>query len=242
MRLRFELFRLTRHDVNPNAAMGLMDAGKPSGTLSPSMPERKCGDCAAKMVSPVVCPSCGMLFPIPPGTDHFLLLGLPRGFDLDEARLRNVYRLIARGVHPDRFGGQSEKVRNLATSLSAALNEAVAVLGDPLRRADYLLTLAGGPSAMEERGVPGPLLTEVMVLREAIDAERESDDRISLKRIRDDLEKRREGVRTSVADLAGRLGNASATQRHELRLQLNSLKYLDNLLAQTEDSARAQTL
>ena len=77
---------------------------------------------------------------------HFERLGLPRRFPLDLAELERNYLARSRDVHPDHAGNDRASLE-----ASAALNEAYAVVRDPFRRADYLLTLAGGPSAAEQK-------------------------------------------------------------------------------------------
>lgn len=219
-----------------------MNTVQPSAMHAPGALAVRCSRCAAEMTSPVLCPACRTLFAPPAGIDHFRLLGLARAFSLDEVQLQSAYRALARAVHPDRFAGQSDETAALATTISASLNDALNVLCDPLRRADYLLFLAGGPSAMDERGVPGTLLAEIMTLREEIGAAREGDDRSALDRIRANLNDRRRDAMTVVTQLAGHLDQANEAQRHELRRQLNSLKYYDNLLAQAIENASAQPL
>lgn len=194
------------------------------------------------MASPVTCPSCRALFAIPPDTDHFGLLGLPRASKVEESRLQSAHRALSRAVHPDRFVGQGDDTSALAVTLSAALNEAYAVLADPLRRADYLLMRAGGPSAMEERGVPGSLLAEVMMLREEIDVAREVDDRATLERMRGELTDRRRKAMANVELQVEQIDRLTEAQRYDVRRALNSLKYLDNLLVQAQETAPAQEL
>lgn len=201
-----------------------------------------CPKCGAARNSPAVCLSCGAIFPVSSGTDPFALLGLPRSFALDEPVLHSAYRALSRAVHPDRFAQQGADAVARAMRVSAAVNEAHDVLRDPLRRADYLLTLAGGPSALEERGVPGDLLAEVMTRREAIDAAREGGDRATLEQIHGEVARQREAALAEVARLAGFLPGASLAQRQELRRRLNSMKYYDNLLAWTQEDVPTSAL
>jgi hypothetical protein len=64
---------------------------------------------------------------------HYDVLGVPA--DATQAEVRAAYRAAARDHHPD-AGGDAARMR--------ALNVAWAVLGDPVRRAAYDRTLAGG--------------------------------------------------------------------------------------------------
>ena len=132
--------------------------------------------CEANLAFPIVCSGCQTLYPRPQMADYFDLLGLERCYAVDEAKLEAACRALTRNVHPDRFTGQPDEVRAMATRLSAEVNQAVDVLKDPVRRANYMLELAGGPSAAEVHDVPGDLLMEVMTLREQIEeAQAQSD-------------------------------------------------------------------
>ncbi len=198
----------------------------PTTTSSP------CPHCGAARSSLIVCDECGSLCPAPSTATCFDLFALTPQFVLDDTALHKTYRNLTRRVHPDRFGGATSDVRDLATRLSARVNEAYGVLGDPLRRADHLLTLAGGPSAAEVRDVPGNLLAEVMTLREEIDQARSDDDTEAIDRHRDAINERRKNGLEDLAKLADRLDACDEDERGEFRKRLNSIKYFDNLLAQ----------
>lgn len=98
-------------------------------------------------------------------------------FAVDTATLRREFLRLQAKAHPD-MHPQSQK--NRAEAASARINEAFKTLTDPLRRAQYLLELAGrGHNAASDEAakVEDPeLLMEVLEAREAIeDAEREED-------------------------------------------------------------------
>ena len=75
--------------------------------------------------------------------DYFALFGLPRRYRFDGAQLDAAYRELQRGVHPDRHAAAGETERRLALQSSARVNEAYRALKDPVRRAQYLLSLQG---------------------------------------------------------------------------------------------------
>src|SRR5688500_6957367 len=95
---------------------------------------------------------------------HFERLGLPRRFRLDAAALERNYLARSREVHPDFTGNDPASLH-----ASAALNEAYATLREPFRRAEYLLGLAGGPSATEVKQMPAAFLEEMLELRMRIE-------------------------------------------------------------------------
>jgi molecular chaperone HscB len=61
------------------------------------------------------------------------------GFDLDPRSLRNTMLTRQRDLHPDRYASQGAKIVDLARELSGIVNEAYAVLADPLKRAEYIV-------------------------------------------------------------------------------------------------------
>ncbi len=149
---------------------------------------------------------------------------------MDEGQPHGAFRAIARKVHPDRFTTASADDRALATRLSAEVNQAHFVLSDPVRRADYLLELSGGPSAAELREVPTELLADIMTLREEIDEAKIAGDDGALLRYRESITARREATMLQIGALAESTANLDEPRRKELRLLINSIKYFDNLL------------
>ncbi|MDP1821212.1 MAG: DnaJ domain-containing protein [Acidimicrobiales bacterium] len=77
---------------------------------------------------------------------HYEVLGVAP--DADAAELRRAYVEQARQHHPDRVGGNADRMR--------AVNEAWAVLGDPGRRQQYDEARSGGPALAPPRRSPVP--------------------------------------------------------------------------------------
>ena len=190
----------------------------------------KCLNCEAKRTSPIVCEGCHSLYPLPHSADYFDLLSVPKLYAIDEAMLSAAFRAIARSVHPDRFGGERDEVHRLATRLSAEINQAFNVLKDPVKRADYMLELTGGPGAAGLREVPHGLLAEVMVLREQIDEAKAAGDTAAIDDHRTALAERREATIRQIAECADGLETSTEDQKKEMRRLLNSVKYYDSLL------------
>ncbi|MDA8389166.1 MAG: Fe-S protein assembly co-chaperone HscB [Gammaproteobacteria bacterium] len=103
--------------------------------------------------------------------NHFELFGLPVGYQVDERELARRHRELMSACHPDRFAQGSAQERRLAVQKSAALNEALKVLRDPIARARYLLELAGVSTEEETDTVMDPaFLVQQMEWREALEA------------------------------------------------------------------------
>jgi len=95
-------------------------------------------------------------------SNHFDVLGLPRTFALADADIEGHYLARSRETHPDFHQLAPSSEQRASLELTALLNEAYNTLRDPFKRAEYLLTLEGGPSAAEAREM-SPLFLEEML-------------------------------------------------------------------------------
>lgn len=159
--------------------------------------------------------------------DSFTLFGLERRFDIDAVRLEKSFLELSRALHPDRHRDVKEKARALAAT--AAMNQAYAVLKDRTKRAEYLLKLLGGPPADKDKRTPPGFLAEILEKREEV----ESSDGPSLAPLLADLEDREKAAWARIEELF-RAGDTS-----EIRLALNSLKYVTNLAEELRTKLRS---
>jgi molecular chaperone HscB len=103
------------------------------------------------------------------GKDFFALFGLPRRFALDAAELELLYRDVQARVHPDKFAHAGDGEKRLAMQLATHANEAYLTLKSPLKRAQYMLHLAGhDPQIEHNTAMPTDFLVEQMEWREAV--------------------------------------------------------------------------
>lgn len=192
----------------------------------------KCNTCEMLAQAPLVCADCHQLLAHVQGADYFELFGLPRRFDIDAAELNRKYLAISRNIHPDKFASAGGEMQSFALRASAAINKAFDVLADAHQRAEYLLERSGGKSAAEDKRVPQDLLARVMMLREEIEEAKASGDHAALDAMRGDVSAQKRRLHETIAELCTRLDGGEASMKDELRMQLNAVKYLDNLLAQ----------
>lgn len=189
----------------------------------------KCGACDRPQESPLFCGNCQTLHSAE-GRTFFELLGFDPVFDLDAAELRSAYLRCSRDTHPDRFGRHPDAAQQ-SERISATLNQAYQVLSDPLRRAEYLLELMGGPSAQQDKRVPQNVLNMSIMLREEIDEALSSGATTAVAGIRSQIQQRYDAVRAQIANLARGLPGDEEL-RSKLRLELNTVKYFQRLLEQ----------
>ncbi|WP_374444512.1 Fe-S protein assembly co-chaperone HscB [Stella sp.] len=161
------------------------------------------------------CATCGQVQP-PGQEDHFARLGLERRFDLDAAAVDRAYFARQRQVHPDRFARRSAREAALAESRSVSLNGAYQTLRDPLRRAAYLLELAGHPIAGDGATIADPeLLAEVMERREALS---EAETPAAVAAVAAEAARERAAAETALG-VAFAAGDYPAARRHATRLR-----------------------
>ena len=153
----------------------------------------------------MVCMRCGLRLRNH-ARDAFQILGVPRSFNVDEATLERRYRALQVQLHPDKFARSSDEERGAAEAASAVVNESVATVRAPLRRAKHLLSLydadasnivataRGGEDEGEEdddeaETVHDPeLLMKVMEAREEVEAAAGSSEKLESIRLRNEEE------------------------------------------------------
>lgn len=105
--------------------------------------------------------------------DDFTLMGLPRRYAVERARLDERWKALQGEVHPDRFAAEGAAAQRVAMQWAVRVNEAYQRLKDPLKRAAYLCELHGVPvDAENNTAMPAAFLMQQMEWREALDEAR----------------------------------------------------------------------
>ena len=139
------------------------------------------------------CHECGTI-QAPREVDHFTRFGLDRRFDLDRDQLAGRYEAFRRVFMAERLNGKSPRQKQLASDHLAAVEEAHGILRDPVRRAEYLLTLLDEPALADAQQA---VETEMSELRgELVGAA----DTVAIDRV---AHKARHGVEVCIRDLSG---------------------------------------
>lgn len=101
--------------------------------------------------------------------DHFALFGMPCSFAVDAGELERRYHELQGQVHPDKFANAQDADRRQAMQWATHANEAYQTLKYPLKRAQYLLHLAGHDAQVEHNtAMPTAFLVEQMEWRETV--------------------------------------------------------------------------
>jgi len=121
--------------------------------------------------------------------DYFTLFDQPRAFAIDEGALASRYRALQGATHPDRHAASGAGERRWAVQASSFVNDAFETLRRPLKRATYLLSLAGISIDEETDTAMDPMfLMQQMEWRESLEsASGASDPHAALDRIEREL-------------------------------------------------------
>jgi molecular chaperone HscB len=170
--------------------------------------------------------------------DYYAVLGIARGLNLSLDDLQKRFYELSRELHPDRFMLKSEAERQRALDMSSALNDAYRTLKDPIKRAQYLLSLEGFDiGEQRSNNVPPELLEEVFELNMALEEMRGGDDSA-----RPQLEQAENNFAGMLAasdqELIDLFVKYDASQSREVLTQirnvLNRRKYIFNLVSEVQ--------
>ena len=209
-----------------------------------------CWSCEKSAGPDALCAGCGAIQPVDPAADHFAVLGIGKAFAVDLAAIEKRYKEMSRQIHPDRFARADARARRASMERSVQLNRAYKTLRDPVKRAEYLLALAGfevggedgtfrpAPDGSRERvPVPQELLLEVMELREGLLEARGAGDTPRVRALGDDVRGRRQRGLAAVAEA---LGETPADLNRASR-ELVAVRYYDRFLDELADDDEPAT-
>ncbi len=201
-----------------------------------------CWSCHAEVPrDDLSCPACRRLQPLPPGADHFAVMGLPRRFGLDAGELERRHRELTRRLHPDRFARADPRERAISLERSTRLNDAWRTLRDERRRAEYLLALRGIDPLAEGRTTPDSgFLEEQLEVRQALAEARAAGDDATRRRIAAEERERLAGLLAEVGALFGEAEAGGPDRAADIARRLARARYHDSVIADAEGAAVAR--
>ncbi len=164
--------------------------------------------------------------------NHFELFGLPVGFLLDSAALAERYRELQKVVHPDRYANATDQERRISLQQATSVNEALATLKDPLKRAVYLLGLYGVEVDPRRSTADTAFLIEQMELREELEqVPQQADPHVALDAL---LRHINGAIKAVTAQLAVQFEDGSPDQLAAAQESVRKLQFLNKLHAEAE--------
>lgn len=156
-------------------------------------------------------------------SDPFELVGVAPAFEIDLAALERAYFARSKELHPDRMATASAAERVVQLTRSRALNDAYALIKNPIARAEYLLARAGVTIGDNERLDPA-FLMEILELREELAEARVANDTDKVAQLHRAMMQRR------AAALAALPGLFAANDLAAIKQQLIVLRYVSRYL------------
>ena len=102
--------------------------------------------------------------------NYFQIFGLSVQFELDVHKLAELYQVLQKKVHPDKFAHASSQEQLVAVKRSTLINDAFQTLKNPLKRAEYLLALRESDQPNEQTSFSdNSFLMRQMELHEMLD-------------------------------------------------------------------------
>lgn len=194
-----------------------------------------CWSCEKEGGQGPFCTSCKAILPPDAADDRFAVLGLPRKFEVDLAAAESAYKDLSRQLHPDRFAKADPRARKAALARTVEINDAWRTVKDPVRRAGYLLELAGFGLAGDDRKVPAlaktkqvaappTFLIEILELRDELAAAQRAGDSVKVAFMADEMRGRFDATMKEIAIAleAGRFEEAARS--------LSALRYYQRFL------------
>jgi len=170
--------------------------------------------------------------------NHFELFSLPVSFDVDSTSLSARYQDLQRSIHPDNFTNATDREKRLSMQQASVINEAYQSLKDPLKRAQYLLSLSGIDVKSDSNTVMDTaFLMQQMELREALDETMDASDPLAaVESFSADVVKRINDLISQLQACFSDNTAASMEQANGLTLQL---QFLYRLREEAEDREEA---
>jgi molecular chaperone HscB len=175
------------------------------------------------------------------GVDRFAVLGLPRRFDVDLVAAEAAYKDLSRQFHPDRFAKADPRARKASLAHTVQINDAWRTVKDPLRRAEYLLELAGYALAGGEKSAemsktrkvsaPPLFLVEIMELRDELAEAQHAGDAVRVAFMSDDMRGR---AAAAMKTIATSIDGGKPEDLDQAAQALMSLRYYQRFLDEVQ--------
>ena len=165
--------------------------------------------------------------------NYFEMFGLSTDFRIDLDELAKRYRDLQKVTHPDKFANAGEQQQRIAMQSATQVNEAYNTLRDPLKRAQYMLHLAGRNADGENlTSSDTDFLMQQMMLRESLEEARDADD--PLEELDKLLEKITHLINEQIARIAVMLDSATEEDLDIAMDCIYKMQFLKKLYSEAE--------
>jgi molecular chaperone HscB len=197
-----------------------------------------CWSCRQEVGTGPFCRHCVKIQPIEILGNYFHLFGLQKSFNINPTGLRKLFLDLSRKFHPDFYADHSHEEQEVARDNAAYLNNAFNVLSDPVKRAEYLLTLESGTFSSSP-APPKDLFEEILEVGELLENKSPTGD--EEKRLHDSGATFRNRLQELTDSLEGqftRLLDGDKEIKPDIESVLNDVKYLQKTLARIDEALK----
>ncbi|OCF96971.1 Fe-S protein assembly co-chaperone HscB [Gilliamella sp. wkB308] len=161
--------------------------------------------------------------------NYFELFHLPIQLPVDTQQLTLQYQQLQRHYHPDNFATASDSEKMAIIQKSAMINDAYQVLKNPIKAAEYFLSLQGFDVATEQHIIhDADFLMEQFVLREKLDDIESQSNFELLDSFGSEISGRKKDIYNQL------LNNISQQDWQSALNQIYKIRYLTRLIEQIE--------
>ncbi|MBV33959.1 MAG: Fe-S protein assembly co-chaperone HscB [Rickettsiales bacterium] len=163
--------------------------------------------------------------------NYFELFGLEPNFFIDKNDLSSKLKRLLQSTHPDRHTQGGSQQQMLAMQKTTRLNDAFAVLKDPVKRAQYILQLEKNIDTTQDHTVnDAEFLMQQLELREELDTITKQKDASGLMSFSDKIEAMAEQQEAEL----GRLFEQDPWDLDALKISIYKLQFLHKTLRDIE--------
>ena len=161
--------------------------------------------------------------------NYFELFQLPIQLPIDNGQLTTNYQQLQRQYHPDNFAQATDNEKVAIIQKSAMINDGYQTLKNPLKAAEYLLSLQGVDVATEQNIIhDADFLMEQFSLREKLDDIESQNNVDLLDDFHSEITQRKKNVYQQLMDYISQQDWQSAVN------QIYKIRYLARLIEQIE--------
>ncbi|ACV26915.1 Fe-S protein assembly co-chaperone HscB [Kangiella koreensis] len=165
--------------------------------------------------------------------NYFEMFGLEPNFSIDIPKVSAKLRTLLNSVHPDRFASSGAQQQMLSMQKTTQLNDAFAVLKNPVKRAQYLLRLKTGIDTAKDHTVNDPeFLMQQLELREELEDIVASGDISRLNQFADKISELEEKQEEQMSELFAH----QPLNTEELEKAIYKLQFLHKTLSDIEQA------
>lgn len=162
-------------------------------------------------------------------TNYFELFQLPIKLPIDNGQLTVNYQQLQRQYHPDNFAQAVDNEKVAIIQKSAMINDGYQILKNPIKAAEYLLSLQGFDVATEQNIIhDADFLMEQFSLREKLDDIESQNNLDLLDNFYSEISERKKQVYQQLLDYISKQDWQTALN------QIYKIRYLARLIEQIE--------